>query len=199
MVPARQRRQDQKNVPGPPSQENDSGRVTESHDVPADGHATGDGFVPIRRPVLGLDFATLFPPQAEEGGFIVAQDDAGIRAPDEIPASNDKTASARAPRYANSERNRGITENHRDLSIEVYRAENKVLEKFGILTVIERDLSSLEDRDKAIYWEGLQRMEAGLPRSYKKQLKMVLARVNNLAWMRIYYRDDIGAYLRCFA
>jgi hypothetical protein len=42
-------------------------------------------------------------------------------------------------------------------------------------------------------------MEAGLPRSYKKQLKMVLARVNNLAWMRIYYRDDIGAYLRCFA
>jgi hypothetical protein len=38
-----------------------------------------------------------------------------------------------------------------------------------------------------------------LPRSYKKQLKMVLARVNDLAWMRIYYSDNLGPYLRCFA
>jgi hypothetical protein len=118
----------------------------------------------------------------------------GIRKGDD-----DKTACARAPRYANSERNRGIGENHRDLSIEVHLAENKVLAKFGILTVTERHLSSLEDRDRAIFWEGLKRMEAGLPRSYKKQLKMVLARVNNLAWMRIYYTDDVGVYLRCFA
>jgi hypothetical protein len=81
----------------------------------------------------------------------------------------------------------------------VYRAEDKVLAKFGILTVVERDLSSLEDRDLVRFWEGLERMEAGLPRSYKKQLKMVLARVKNLTWMRIYYRNDIGAYLRCFA
>jgi hypothetical protein len=112
---------------------------------------------------------------------------------------DNKIANARAPRSTDSERNRGIAENHRDLSMEVYLAENKVLAKFGILTVTERDLSSLEDQDKAIFWEGLMRMEAGLPRSYKKQLKMVLARVNNLAWMRIYYRDNIGAYLRCFA
>jgi hypothetical protein len=112
---------------------------------------------------------------------------------------DDKTAYARAPRYTKSERNRAIVENHRDLSIEVYRAEDKVLAKFGILTVVERDLSSLEDRDLVRFWEGLERMEAGLPRSYKKQLKMVLARVKNLAWMRIYYRNDIGAYLRCFA
>jgi hypothetical protein len=112
---------------------------------------------------------------------------------------DDKTAYARAPRYTKSERNRTIVENHRDLSIEVYRAEDKVLAKFGILTVVERDLSSLEDRDLVRFWEGLERMEAGLPRSYKKQLKMVLARVKNLAWMRIYYRNDIGAYLRCFA
>jgi hypothetical protein len=117
-----------------------------------------------------------------------------------IPTGDDdKTAYARAPRYANSERNRGIGENRRDLSIEVCRAENEVLAKFDILTVIERDLSSLEDRDRAMFWEGLKRMEAGLPRSYKKQLKMVLARVKNLAWMRIYYRNDIGAFLRCFA
>ena len=51
----------------------------------------------------------------------------------------------------------------------------------------------------ARFWEGLKRMEAGLPRSYKKQLKMVLARVKNLAWMRIYYSDGTGPYLRCFA
>jgi hypothetical protein len=112
---------------------------------------------------------------------------------------DNKTAFARAPRYTKSERNRAIGENHRDLSIEVYLAENKVLAKFGILTVTERDLSSLEDRDLAIFWEGLKRMEAGLPRSYKHQLQAVLTRVNNLAWTRIYYRNDIGAYLRCFA
>jgi hypothetical protein len=86
-----------------------------------------------------------------------------------------------------------------DLSIEVCRAEDKVFAKFGILSVVERDMSSLEDRDKAIFWEGLKRMEAGLPQSYKDQLEAVLTRVNNLAWMRIYYRNDIGAFLRCFA
>jgi hypothetical protein len=113
---------------------------------------------------------------------------------------DNKTAYARAPRYTKSERNRAVVENHRDLSIEVYRAENKVLARFGMLTVIERDLSSLEDRDKAIFWEGLKRMYAGLPRSYKKQLnRMVLVEMTDLAWMRIYYRDDIGTYLRCFA
>jgi hypothetical protein len=118
-----------------------------------------------------------------------------------IPTGDDdKTAHARAPRYAKSERNRGVGENHRDLPMEVYRAENKVLAKFDMLTVIERDLSLLEDRDKAIFWEGLKRMYAGLPRSYKKQLnRMVLVEMTDLAWMRMYYRDDIGPFLRCFA
>ena len=37
----------------------------------------------VVREVLGLDLAALFPPQAEQGGFIVAHDDAGVRAADE--------------------------------------------------------------------------------------------------------------------
>ena len=40
--------------------------------------------------VLGLGFATLFPPEAEQGGLVVAHDDAGIGAADEgSPASED--------------------------------------------------------------------------------------------------------------
>jgi hypothetical protein len=43
-------------------------------------------------------------------------------------------------------------------------------------------------------------MYAGLPRSYKKQLnRMVLMQKTDLAWMRIYYSDNPGPYLRCFA
>ena len=30
--------------------------------------------------VLGLDLAALFPPEAEQGGFVVAHDDAGVGA-----------------------------------------------------------------------------------------------------------------------
>jgi hypothetical protein len=33
--------------------------------------------------VLGLGLATLFPPEAEQGGFVVAHDDAGVGAADE--------------------------------------------------------------------------------------------------------------------
>jgi hypothetical protein len=36
--------------------------------------------------VLRLDFPTLLPPKAEEGGFIVAHDNSSIRAADEGPA-----------------------------------------------------------------------------------------------------------------
>jgi hypothetical protein len=46
MGPAQQHRQDEKNVPGPPSHQSDSGRVAESHGVPPDGHSTSDGLVP---------------------------------------------------------------------------------------------------------------------------------------------------------
>src|SRR5262249_32602055 len=36
--------------------------------------------------VLGLYFAALFPPEADEGIFICAHDDAGIRTADEVPS-----------------------------------------------------------------------------------------------------------------
>jgi hypothetical protein len=42
----------------------------------------------ITRQVLGLDLAAFLPPKAEEGAFIVAHDDPGIRAADEIAAIN---------------------------------------------------------------------------------------------------------------
>jgi hypothetical protein len=38
--------------------------------------------------VLGLGFALFFPPQAEQGGFIVAHDDPGVGAADEAPSSH---------------------------------------------------------------------------------------------------------------
>jgi hypothetical protein len=37
--------------------------------------------------VLGRDFAALFPPQPQEGGFIIAHNDPGIRAADEVTTS----------------------------------------------------------------------------------------------------------------
>lgn len=111
-------------------------------------------------------------------------------------ADNDKPAYARAPRYTGSERNRATVDRARDLSIKVYRAENEVMAKFGIFV---SSLDEHDDASKARFWENQKRMYAGLPRSYKKQLKMVLTRVNNLAWMRIYYSDNLGPYLRCFA
>jgi len=40
----------------------------------------------IAREVLWLKFAPLFPPEAEEGGFIIAHDDPGVGAANEIPA-----------------------------------------------------------------------------------------------------------------
>ena len=36
--------------------------------------------------VLGLDLAALFPPEAEQGGLVVAHDDPGVGAADEIAA-----------------------------------------------------------------------------------------------------------------
>jgi hypothetical protein len=81
----------------------------------------------------------------------------------------------------------------RDLSNRLYSAEEKVWNRFGIET------PSLEYSDAKKFSEALNRMEAGLPLSYRDQLKMVLRRVDNLAWMRIYYSDNPGPYLRCFA
>jgi hypothetical protein len=75
-------------------------------DLPLDvrEHLTGIGLVPVpvqvlgRYPkldnevagqVLGLDFAPLFPPEAEEGGFIVAHNDPGVRAADKVATISD--------------------------------------------------------------------------------------------------------------
>ena len=48
-----------------------------------------------------------------------------------------------------------------------------------------------------IIFEALKRMEAGLPRLYKDQLKMVLKRRDiHLGWLRI---SQLAEYLRCLA
>ena len=44
------------------------------HDAELDDEVAGE--------VLGLDLAALFPPQANQGGFVIAHDDAGVRAAD---------------------------------------------------------------------------------------------------------------------
>ena len=107
-------------------------------------------------------------------------------------------AFARALQYANeSELNAAIEKNHRDLSNRLHSAEDRVWAKFGIF------VSSLDEHDddcKARFWENQKRMYGGLPRSYKKRLnQMVFMQGTDLAWMRIYYSDNLGPYLRCFA
>jgi hypothetical protein len=81
-----------------------------------------------------------------------------------------------------------------DLSNKLYSAELRVLTRFGIY------VPSLEysGADEKRLFEALHRMEAGLPQSYRDQLKMVLGRVNNLAWIRV-HSDDVAPYIRCFA
>jgi hypothetical protein len=101
LVPDQEREPDQKKIPGIPPQGNDSSRVAESHDVPAQGRPASDGFVPapiqvpghygkwryeITRQILPLDLLAPTAPEAEEGGFIFAYDDSGVRTTDETPA-----------------------------------------------------------------------------------------------------------------
>ena len=81
---------------------------------------------------------------------------------------------------------------YRHLSIRLYKAEEKVLNRFGI------DTPSLQYSDEKRFSEALNRMEAGLPQSYRDQLKMVLRRADNLAWMRV-HSDDVAPYIHCFA
>jgi hypothetical protein len=62
-------------------------------------------------------------------------------------------------------------------------AQGKLYEKFG---ANEENLL-----------EALERMEAGLPKSYKKRLKTILARTDiNLGWLE---DSDLALYFRCFA
>jgi hypothetical protein len=80
----------------------------------------------------------------------------------------------------------------RDLAIRLFNAEEGVLTRFGIHT------PSVEYSDPKRFSDALNRMEASLPQSYKNQLKMVLTRVDNLAWMRV-HSENVSPYLRCFA
>ena len=48
------------------------------HDAELDDEVAGQ--------VLGLDLAALFPPQPQQGGLVVAHDDPGVRAADEVAA-----------------------------------------------------------------------------------------------------------------
>jgi hypothetical protein len=86
----------------------------------------------------------------------------------------------------------GTVDPIRDLAIRLYRAEDRVCARFGI------NIDSLEYSDAKRFSEALNRMEAGLPQSYRDQLKTVLRRVDNLAWMRV-HSEDVSPYLRCFA
>ena len=45
--------------------------------------------------VLRLDLAALFPPEAEQGGLVIAHDDPGVRAADEVAAIGRMFSSAR--------------------------------------------------------------------------------------------------------
>jgi hypothetical protein len=85
-----------------------------------------------------------------------------------------------------------LEDHYRDLSDRLYRAEERVLNRFGITT------KSPEPPDHKRLSEALHRMEAGLPQSYRDQLKMVLRRVDNLAWLRV-HSANVGPYIRCFA
>jgi hypothetical protein len=86
----------------------------------------------------------------------------------------------------------GTVDPCRDLLSRLGRAEDRVCERFGI------HIPSLEYSDAKRVSETLKRMEAGLPQSYRDQLKTVLRRVDNLAWMRV-HSDDVAPYIRCFA
>ena len=112
----------------------------------------------------------------------------GDPSPDEEPFA----AYVRALGYANeSELNNAMVHNYRDLSNRAYSAEDKICAKFGI------HIPSLENSDSEKLFEALKRMEAGLPRSYKDQLKTLLTRVDDLGWIRV-HSDNVSLYLDCF-
>ena len=70
-------------------------------------------------------------------------------------------------------------------------AEDELWEKFGILN------SRTGDPEKR--FEAFERMEAGLPKSYRRRLQTILKRTDiNLERLRFHSRD-FGAYIRCFA
>ena len=118
------------------------------------------------------------------------------------PSRSEKpmVAYARALGYANvSELNQAIALDQRGLRqrgrLGVRQrdssARDELWKKFGILN------SRTGDPENRL--EAFERMEAGLPKSYKDRLQTILKRTDiNLKWLR-FHSGDIGAYLRCFA
>jgi hypothetical protein len=111
------------------------------------------------------------------------------------PSSNEKpfAAFARALGYADeTELNSALIDRYFVVSDRLRFAEHKLFEKFGI------NLDKLDEVDPLKFKQGLERMEAGLPKSYKKELNRVLARRDiNLLW--IWQHEGIAPYIRCFA
>ena len=118
------------------------------------------------------------------------------------PSRSEKpiVAYARALGYANvSELNQAIALDQRGLRergrLGIRQrdssAQDEVWKKFGILN------SCSGDPEKR--FEAFERMEAGLPKSYKDRLQAILKRNDiNLKWLR-FHSGDIGAFIRCFA
>ena len=90
MLAAAEQKQEQKKVPGPRREKNDSGCVAESYDGPGNGHPTGDGVIPARRKVFCArakpndETRTVlrhetppFRPKLEEGVLVIANNDPG--------------------------------------------------------------------------------------------------------------------------
>ena len=80
-------------------------------------------------------------------------------------------------------------------------AERKLRETFGISLKSDDPKNALKSGDPKNALDllaGLERMEAGLPKSYKNRLKKIVTRADiNIAWICLH--DGLVAYLRCFA
>ena len=71
-------------------------------------------------------------------------------------------------------------------------AERKLRETFGI------SLKSDDPKNASNFLQGLEQMEARLPKSYKNRLNKIVTRADiNIAWIRLNY--GVVAYLHCFA
>jgi hypothetical protein len=107
------------------------------------------------------------------------------------PSQNEKpfAAYARALGYpSESELNRALENKDRDLLKRFGAAEERLFAKFD----------GTPESDKKLL-EALQRMQAGLPKSYIDQIgRMVTQAKISLDWLRN-ESNDIAAYIRCFA
>jgi hypothetical protein len=108
--------------------------------------------------------------------------------PDEKPFA----AYVRALGYGDrDELNHAMLRNYREVANRISSAEYRVCEEFGI------HIPSLEESDSESFSKALERMEAGLPQSYKNQLKTLSTGGNDLVLKRI--GGDLFSYLRYFA